>query len=97
MPYTLSATPKGDMRLQRMEKEGSYDDSLNEVLTLIEHEYALVPSASPTESQVISAIIKAARDFNPTALTPSYRKRLIEGARRAWQEGHLQVKEFQWD
>ena len=97
MPYALSATLKGDMRLQQMEKEGSYDDSLNEVLTFIEHEYALVPSASPTELQVISAIVKAARDFNPAALTPSYRKHLTEGARKAWREGHLQVKEFQWD
>ena len=95
MPYKLDTTEKGEKQLQDMEVAKDYENALNEVLTLVEAEYALVPSSTPSNTQVVDAVVKAAQDFEPASVTLQYKRHLKQGALEAWKGGYLKVKEFQ--
>ena len=90
------STRKGDKQLQDMEVTKDYEGALSEALTLVETEYALVPSSTPTDAQVVDAVIKAARDFEPASVTLRYKGHLKWSALEAWGGGYLKVTEFQW-
>ena len=92
--YMLLATESGDKYLMKCMEQGPPWGPIAGIISLVEHEPILVPSANPTQEQVIEAVVRASKRWYPLGTeTPKSLRESAEGTRQALRKKYIEVTE----